>query len=220
MAKAAARPLKARLRDGTRVIARPVEADDRERLRTGFERLSPGSRYRRFHASIKQLSDEQLTYFTQVDHVDHEAWVLLDADDPESPGVGIARYVRDRTDPTVAEAAITVADAYQGRGAGRFLLGLLADRARAHGIHTFRNYVLSDNTDMLSLLASLGCKIQPKADEAVMTVDLPLPASEEQLQESPLGRTLAAVARSRHRMPMQWLLPAGDTHQQARKPTE
>lgn len=200
-----AKSVTARLRDGTRVIARPVQPEDRESLRAGFEQLSTQSRYWRFHASIKHLSEEQLTYFTEIDHVDHEAWLLLDPDHPESPGIGIARYVRDLVDPAVAEAAITIADEYQGQGAGTLLLGLLANRARANGISVFRNYVLSDNTPMLDLFRTLGGIVREDPGKEVLVVDMPLPPEDDQLLDSPPRKILAAVADTRH--VLGWLVP-------------
>ena len=61
-------------------------------------------------------------YLSQVDYVDHFVWVVTDGIDP----VADARFVRDESDPTVAEIAFTVADAYQGRGIGGFLIGALS----------------------------------------------------------------------------------------------
>ena len=64
-----------RLRDGSRVVIRPIEPDDREALAAAFERLSPESRYRRFFAPVSRLSERDLDYLTCVDHHDHEALV-------------------------------------------------------------------------------------------------------------------------------------------------
>lgn len=215
MRKGSNAPVTARLRDGTRVVARPVQPEDRERLRQGFERLSKQSRYWRFHAAIQRLSEEQLTYFTHVDHVDHEAWLLLDLDHPESPGVGIARYVRDPEDPSVAEAAITVADEYQGLGGGTLLLGLLAERARANGIRVFRNYVMPDNTAMLDLFRQLGGIVHDRTCNDAVVVDLPLPKEAEHLLDSPVRRALAAVARTRDLL--EWLVPPAWDPRQLRR---
>lgn len=70
----------ATLRDGTRVLLRPIQPDDAWRLSEGLARLSPRSRYLRFHRDL------------------------------DAPGFGVARYVRLADEPTVAEAAVTVLD--------------------------------------------------------------------------------------------------------------
>jgi hypothetical protein len=45
-------PREIHLRDGSEAIIRPIASDDREALLTGFKRLSPASRYRRFLAPL------------------------------------------------------------------------------------------------------------------------------------------------------------------------
>lgn len=51
---------------------------DEQRLLEGLERLSERSRYRRFLASHRRLSEAELRHFTQVDHHDHNAIVAVD----------------------------------------------------------------------------------------------------------------------------------------------
>ena len=67
--------------------------------------------------------------------MDHEAIGALDA--ASRKAVGVARYVRDDEQPHIAEAALTVADAWQRRGLGDKLLRRLRDRATASGIRRF-----------------------------------------------------------------------------------
>lgn len=69
-------------------------------------------------------------------------------------GVGAARYVR--IGPDLAEAAVTVADDWQGRGLGTALLELLSACARGRGIGHFSGLILETNDDMLALLRRLG----------------------------------------------------------------
>jgi len=140
-----ATPIEFALRDGTRIVVRPVLPEDKERLRDGFALLSPRSRYRRFLTALGHLSDEQVRYLTEVDYADHMAWVALDPSAPTQPGVGVARYVRLPEEPTVAEAAVTVLDAYQGKGVRTILQVALAGSALEHGIRSFRGYVLAEN---------------------------------------------------------------------------
>ncbi len=187
------------LRDGTPVLLRQIRPEDRERLAEGLQQLSPASRYLRFHEVIDELSDEQLDYLTQVDHVDHEAIVAVDLDHPEVPGIGVARYIRDQDEPTVAEAAVTVADDYQGTGAGTLLLGALAARARANGVTVFRNYVLDGNRVMLEVFDHLGARRERETD-GLWRVDLDVPDDEDGLPDSPAGRAFGAVAKERRRL--------------------
>ena len=162
------------LRDGSRVDIRPVRPDDRELLRAGFERLSAESRYRRFLVPVDHLSDEWLTYLTDVDHHDHEALAALD---PESGrGVGVARFVRSEERADVAEAAVTVADDWQGRGLGTLLLELLAARAREEGVAHFTALLLATNEEMLELLESLGPVRVLDRELGTIEVEAELPA--------------------------------------------
>lgn len=187
------------LRDGTRVLLRSIRPSDRERLAAGMQQLSPASRYLRFHAEIDELSPDQLDYLTEVDHRDHEAIVALDVDHPDRPGIGVARYIREPYEPHVAEAAITVADAYHGEGAGTLLLGALAARARANDITIFRNYVLDGNDAMLEVFDNLGAHREREAD-GLWRVDLDVPEDEDRLPDSGAGRAFMEVAREGRRL--------------------
>jgi RimJ/RimL family protein N-acetyltransferase len=185
----------AELRDGTRIELRPIRPEDREDLAAGVRRMSPESRYRRFLAPTDELSDAELDYLTQVDHHDHEAIVALEPDTGE--GLGVARFVRWPNDPEVAEFAIAVADDWHGRGVGTALLKELTERAREEGVRRFSALVLSDNRQMLDMIAELGA-LQVK-DHQAGTVELevelppagPVPA---------LLRTLNAAARGELRV--------------------
>ena len=78
------------LRDGSKVVIRPVQRDDAPLLADGFARLSPRSRRLRFLRTKDELTPAELRYFTDVDHHDHEALGALDH--ARGGGVGIARY--------------------------------------------------------------------------------------------------------------------------------
>jgi ribosomal protein S18 acetylase RimI-like enzyme len=189
----AVEPLAAVLRDGTHVLLRPIQSDDRERLQEALQLLSPRSRHLRFHARVDRLTDEQLRYTTDVDHRDRVAWLVLDADHPDVPAVALGQYARLDGNRRVAEASITVIDRYQGRGLGTMLVALLAEIAIANGIEVFRNYVLADNDTMLELFDQLGAERQPLTAE-VQEVDLRLPQRLADLPDTPAGRAIRALA--------------------------
>lgn len=194
------------LDDGTRVLVRRIRPDDRDRLQRGLQLLSPRSRYMRFHTAVDHLSERQLDYLTEVDHEDHAAWVALDEDRPDHPGIGVARYVRMENEPNIAEAAVTVVDGYQGRGLGTVLLGVLGRSALRNGIRTFRNYVLAENAAMLGLLDEIGATRRPGV-EGVEYVDVPIVADPDELPDTPAGHILRAVAAGRLRMLVSGLVP-------------
>jgi RimJ/RimL family protein N-acetyltransferase len=161
------------LHDGSWVCLRAIKPEDRDALARGFERLSEDSRYRRFLTPMERLSDSQLDYLTQIDHRDHEAVVALDL---ATPGelVGVGRYVRDPEHPDHAEAAVTVADDWQGRGLGTALTRVLGGRAAEEGISHFTALLLADNDAMAALLEDMGPVQVTDSEGDTVEVDVPL----------------------------------------------
>src|SRR6266571_4119319 len=178
------------LRDGTRILVRPVVPEDKPLLVKGLTRLSPESRFRRFMAPIHMLTTAELKYLTEIDYVDHFAWLALLRDRPDY-AVGVGRYVRLADEPTVAEPAITVADELHGKGLGTLLLGLLAVAARAAGIERFRAFVLEENRPMREILGELGAETHHDSP-GMLRIDVALDPDE--LPESPAGRVLRFIA--------------------------
>jgi GNAT superfamily N-acetyltransferase len=146
------------LRDGKRVRVRPIAPEDKERLLAGVARLSMRSRYLRFLAPVPTLSEAMLRHLTEIDHVNHIAWLATDPDAPGEPALGVARCLRSAEDPTVAEVAVAVADDFQSRGLGALLLETLARSAAEQGIATFRANVLRENDRVVHALAELGAR--------------------------------------------------------------
>ena len=205
-------PFTVTLRDGTRALIRPIRPEDKERLAEGLRRLSPEARYARFHSVVDRLTPEQLRYLTEIDYADHMAWAAVNIDAPDEPGMGVARYVRLPQEPEIAEAAVTVADDYQGKGLGSLLLLTLCRSAIEHGIRTLRNYVLVDNDAMLGLLDELGATRHDEG-EGVYRVDMPLPDHPDELPDTAAMRVLRATATDRlppFRKLVHWLTPRAE----------
>jgi L-amino acid N-acyltransferase YncA len=161
------------LMDGTRVVMRPIRPEDKSGIADGFEHLSQQSRDRRFLGGLKRLTPAFLERLTFVDHVNHEAWVAIAPDEPGSPGIGVARFVRLAGEHGVAEPAVTVVDAYQGRGLGSTLLEVISAAARHNGVHTFRAYISVENAPMLHILRREGAHLSVE-EPGVMRADIPL----------------------------------------------
>jgi RimJ/RimL family protein N-acetyltransferase len=159
-----------------RLLVRPVRPDDRELLRDGFSQLTPKSRYRRFFSPIKQLSEGHLQYLTEINYRDHVAWVGILLDEPQTPTVAVARWIRTEQNPKAAEAAVAVVDRYQQRGIGRAVLEILADSAIKLGVVEFVALVQADNLPMLGILE--GAEAVPAGfDAGIRRFVVPLPVS-------------------------------------------
>lgn len=182
----------AELSDGTPVRVRPIAPKDRDRLAEGWEHLSARSRYLRFLQAKPKLSERDLTYLTEIDYDDHFAWAAEKLGEPDPPGIGIARYIRTKDDPGVAEAAVAVVDEHQHQGLGRILLQALADAAHANGIDRFRAYVSVENRQVIESLTAIGAA-SSRADGGMVQLELPVPT--KVFEDSPLYRALRAVAR-------------------------
>ncbi len=150
------------LPSGDPVRVRPLSPTDRDRLAEGFLQLSESARYQRFFTPVSRLSNRDLAYLTDLDHVDHFAWGVESVD---GEGVAVARYVR--LGAGVAEAAFTVADRYQNLGLGRRLFQALAAVAALHGFARFEMTMLADNVAMARLAGSMGAAFDPPVDGTV-----------------------------------------------------
>ena len=154
------------------MLVRPISPEDRDALEQAFSRLSEQSRYQRFLTAVNELSESALRYLTEVDHHDHEALIGFDAESGDA--VAVARFVRN-ADGVSAEAAVTVIDEWQGRGAGTAITNLLAERAREEGIERFTALLLAGNDQMHDVLASLGPTKQISRDAGTMVVEVEIP---------------------------------------------
>ena len=153
------------LRDGSRLPVRPIRPDDAEREQRFFASLSERSRYQRFMQHLKGLSPQMLARFTQLDYDRELALVAL----KDGEFVGVGRYA-PTPDGSTAEFALTVADAWQGKGIGHALLQRLTEAARRAGYQALEGAILNANRDMVELATHLGFAPQSQGDDEVTVV--------------------------------------------------
>jgi GNAT superfamily N-acetyltransferase len=158
------------LPDGRPILIRAITPSDRQELRDGFHRLSEQSVYLRFFQPKSDLTDDELTYFTELDFRRHTALVAILAEGGDELGVGVGRYVVDEDDSSTAEVAFVVDDAHQGIGVGRTLMRHLATVARGNGITAFRATVLGENRRMLDALRAIGLRMSARLEHGVFDV--------------------------------------------------
>lgn len=162
----------ARLGDGQRLFVRPIRPEDVELEQRFVAALSGETRYLRFFYQLHELTPQMLARFTQVDYDRELALVALarSADgETADEFVGVARYILS-ADRSVAEFAIVIADAWQGRGVGRVMLERLADAARGNGVTRLEGTVLRSNVNMLRFVTGRGFATRDDADDPEQVV--------------------------------------------------
>jgi RimJ/RimL family protein N-acetyltransferase len=162
-----------RLRDGLSVILRPLVSEDRERVIDAFKRLSPESTYLRFWTRFREVTPTFIEGLCADDPNRHASWIIVLKNNGDIPGVGGASFWRSGEDESLAEVSFTVADEFQGQGAGTILLAALWEHAFASGIRRFVAHVLESNHVMLTWWSSLGAVViqHPLGSEMTLMLD-------------------------------------------------
>jgi GNAT superfamily N-acetyltransferase len=162
-----------RLADGTPIYVRPIRPDDKALLVAGLARMSPASRELRFLSPKPRFTLNELRYLTEIDGVDHVAYVALRGDAPREL-MAVARLVRDTADPSTAEVAVAVGDCWQRRGLGRLLGDYLATAARDRGVRWLSATMAADNVAAHRLFDHISTKLERHREGAVdeLRIDL------------------------------------------------
>ena len=165
------------LADGSRFVVRAITPASKPVIAAAMTRLSPQSIRRRFFAPRRELSELELQRLTAMDGWNQYALGLCTRGAGGAlEGVGVARFARTVPDSSSAEIAITVVDAFQGRGIGRALVARLVDAATARGIRTLHAIVMPDNLPIIALLQRYAPWARWRRDGDNLMAVIPLPA--------------------------------------------
>jgi acetyltransferase len=165
-----------RAKDGTEFTVRPIRPED-EPLVTEFHRhLSERSVYLRYFLPLElgfRISHERL--ITKC-FIDYDRDMALVAEHTDESGrreiVGIARMMRGHVD-NAAEVAFIVADKYQKRGLGSYMIERIIDVARKEGVSRLEGFLLAENAEMKDLFIRTGFRFGlPDSGVVEATLDL------------------------------------------------
>jgi acetyltransferase len=139
------------LKDGARVLLRPIRPEDEPMWHALLKNCSQRSIWMRFRYLFKETTHEMATRFCFVDYDRTMAIVAEIGTDSARELIGVARLVAD-ADHRDAEFAILVADAWQGRGLGTLLTDFCFKICRRWGIERVLVETTTDNQRMQSIL--------------------------------------------------------------------
>jgi RimJ/RimL family protein N-acetyltransferase len=174
------------LRQGLPAILRPLTADDRERVREAFHRLSPESAYLRFWTRFREMNPRFIEQLLAPGDATHATWIIVLKESDDIPGVGGGSFWRLKDQPHCAEVSFTIADEFQNQGNGTILLAALWLHASSLGITRFIAHVLDENLVMRSWWDSLGAHATRHEREW----QLSLPLDTTLLSSGPVANTL------------------------------
>jgi acetate---CoA ligase (ADP-forming) len=157
------------LRDGYRVLLRPIEKSDVPLWLAFFSRLSAQTRYFRFHNVPKEMTEEDALRYCTVDYNNSFAYVAEIGKGKDRKIIAIARYYR-LPNKRSAEVAFAIEDAYQNMGLGTKLIQALADVAREKDISIFEANVLAENMQMMEAFRDYGFHVSSELQDGVYTV--------------------------------------------------
>jgi GNAT superfamily N-acetyltransferase len=179
-----------RLRDGGRLVVRPIRREDGPALVALHARLSADTIYRRYFGARPHLAPAVVDRFTRIDEDWRFALVAV-----REPGdlVAVARY-EGSDGARSAEIAVVVDDALQHQGVGRALLGRLVHVARERGLDRLDADVLSANSPMLALLRALGLPSRTVREQETLTVSVDLTGLRLHERDAERARTHIAAA--------------------------
>ena len=149
-------PVPVTLRDGTTAGLRPICPGDQQELMRGEALFSAKTRYQRFLGG-ERITAAMARYLTEIDYIDHFAWVAVNSVDASVGGV---TYVRSAFDPALADISFLIKDEFQERGLGTLLMGAAAIAARRNGVARFAADVLAENAPMRAILDHAGIRWQ------------------------------------------------------------
>jgi len=180
------------LRDGSTVHVRPATTGDRDDMVEFLRDLSTDSRAFRFFSASVDVEREAL-HSVDVDYRDRYALVAT-AGVPTKL-VGHAIYFR--TNDGRAEAALAVADEFQGMGLGTLLLAHLAQHAAENGIETFEAVVLPQNHRMIDVFRASGFPVELTTSPGWIQAKFPTSLTPEALERFDRREQIAAAAALR-----------------------
>jgi RimJ/RimL family protein N-acetyltransferase len=167
---------------GRSVVVRPIRADDADALIRFHHRLSDTSIRRRYFYPHMDLRAKEVAHLTQVDGIDRVALVVKCGEEL----IAVGRYDR-MDDPTQAEVAFVVADAFQHHGLATMLLQRLADVAKSVGVTCLVAEVMAENTAMLSVFHAAGFPIESKCEWGTVELRMTLASCGTKPSSSQIG---------------------------------
>jgi ribosomal protein S18 acetylase RimI-like enzyme len=157
------------------VRTRRAAVDDLGPVRDLYDRCSPQTLERRFHAPFARIPDRVVRQLVEP----RDGWSLVAVQGEEVIGHGCAGKVA----PGTVEVGLIVDDAFQGTGVGTRLMRDLAGSAAARGFRSMLCVVEPDNEAVLRTVQRAGLDGVPDLVDGLVEIRVELPTRTRELQQ-------------------------------------
>lgn len=161
------------LRNGSSILMRAITPGDKQRLLSGFHRLTGKSIYFRFFSGKKELTEKELKYFTEIDFKNHVAIVATIVRKGKEEIIGVGRYIKPdiKGKEGIAEVAFAVDDEFQSLGVGTVLFEIIVTTAQKNGFTKLEADVLLNNKNMLNIFKHSGLELKTSTTSGVTHIE-------------------------------------------------
>ncbi len=153
------------LKDGTRMLLRPIKPTDERSMQDLYYDLSDRDRFYRFFTPMKTFRREKIKPLVYIDY--NTTMIIVGVVEEQENGKMIASggyFLNPNTN--FAEIAFTVNDNYRNLGITRVMMEYLIRVAQEQGVSGFYGTILMENRAMLHIIRSLKYKVEGKVEEA------------------------------------------------------
>jgi len=159
------------LRDGEKVLVRPLKPDDAALYPDFLAEVSADDLRLRFFVPLREVSPRLIDRLVHYDPEHAMAFIAIS----ESSGrmLGVVR-LHDDSRGDGSEFAILVRSHLKGRGLGWLLMKHMVAYARQKGLQIVHGQVLDENASMLQMCSELGFHVADDEEPRVKRVTLPL----------------------------------------------
>lgn len=162
------------LKNGLEICIRASRPDDAERVVEAFHLLEKESIYLRFFGHKKEISEEELQRFREVDFINRVVLLGTLVKDGREIVIASCSYVRVGEDE--AEVAFLIEEDYQRLGIAGRMLGHLGRIAVVSGVRTFVAEVLPQNRGMLGVFERCGWPVKSHVADGTVHLSIALDA--------------------------------------------
>jgi len=165
------------LKDGTAVTIRPIRPEDEPLMVKFHATLSERSVYLRYFCSLSLSTRVEHERLVRICFGSYDRGFALVAEHKnpssgENEILGVGRFTAITR--TEAEAAVLVADRWQGRGLGTELLAGVAQVARAEGFKRISGEILRDNLATQAIFRKTGFQVRATEDPSSVVASIEL----------------------------------------------